>query len=270
MNPAAELFADKEKRDRLIDTVRSCGADAMESQENLTRSYKSDGSVLTQTDLRINRKLVDVIASLYPEAGIVSEEEKAPLQEDLDAYFVIDPIDGTDIYSQGMPSWCVAVGILDGSLNPVGAVIHAPRWGIGHNRGMLITLFPGEQPHMDGVPLQKKQYPFPPRQIAAASDTHHQLDISAYKGKVRSFGSSILHVLMPAVHSHIDMAVITPCYIWDIAPAHAVVQAMGLDITMVNGKKPDYREGLLRRKIEDFAVIGTPESTQYLRKAISR
>ncbi len=270
MDRTAELFADRKKRDQLIETVRICGIDAMESQEHLSRTYKSDGSVLTETDLRINRRLVACITSLYPSAGIVSEEEKTPLRDDRDAYIVIDPIDGTDIYSQGMPSWCVAVGIMDTNLHPVGAVIFAPRWGIGHTRGMLVTRFPGEEPCMDGEALPKKNYHYPPKQIAAASDIHHQLNLSGFNGKVRSFGSSILHALMPAVHSHIDMALITPCYIWDIAPAHAVIDAMGLELMLINGSKLDYRDSLHRKKTEDYAVVGTPEAAAYLLESIGR
>lgn len=122
-----EIHLDTKRLDKLANAVEEAGLYAKKQQSKIHRSYKSDGSVITNTDLAISERILSVVSSLFPEANIISEETLTPFDREAPYTFVLDPIDGTDVYSQGMPSWAVALGILDKKRKPVGAYISAPR-----------------------------------------------------------------------------------------------------------------------------------------------
>lgn len=97
--------------------------------------------------------------------------------------FVLDPIDGTDMYSQGLPSFCTALGILDSSFTPVGAVIAAPRFGRGTTEGLVVRLTPGGKPTINGKPLTVPKRDGIIRQITLSSSLVRNIDFSRYLGR---------------------------------------------------------------------------------------
>jgi myo-inositol-1(or 4)-monophosphatase len=104
-----ELSLDRKALDELSEVVRSCGRMAKENQATIHRSYKSDGTVLTETDLAISGKILAVVSRLFPEANIISEETLTPYKEDAPCTFVLDPSTARCLL-QGLPSWAVAFG----------------------------------------------------------------------------------------------------------------------------------------------------------------
>ena len=87
---------DIKKLDILEEAIREAGKYAKEMQASVHRSYKEDGSVLTEVDLEISHRILSLIQSLFPECGIISEEEYTERKDNAEYTFVLDPIDGTD------------------------------------------------------------------------------------------------------------------------------------------------------------------------------
>lgn len=243
-----KIQLEKKKLDILAKAVEDAGLYAKEKQGEIHRSYKSDGSVITKTDLAISKEILSVVTTLFPEANIISEETLTEFDSRAPYTFVLDPIDGTDVYSQGLPSWAVALGILDKERKPVGAYISAPRWGIGSD-SLFVRLDPGTGLLVNGEPWVLEGDKDTPNQITMGSSGQRLMDFSQYYGKIRIFGSSILHMLAPVIHSHIQGCVNQSCYVWDIAASHAVLLAYGMDIQYVNGEPFVYDDRfLLERK----------------------
>ncbi len=229
-----EKLLEREKLDILAKAVEDAGLYAKEQQREIRRSYKKDGSVITETDLAISKKILSVVSSLFPEANVISEETPTAFERDAPYTFVLDPIDGTDVYSQGLPSWAVALGILDKDRKPVGAYISAPRWGIGED-SLFVRLDPGSGLLINGEPWALTGDKDRPRQITMGSSGQRLMDFSNFHGKIRIFGSSILHMLAPVIYSHIQGCVNQSCFVWDITASHAVLLACGMDIQYVDG-----------------------------------
>jgi myo-inositol-1(or 4)-monophosphatase len=254
------LFQDEEKKRRLIHAVQRCSDYAVEQQRHIVRDYKQDGTVLTHTDIYINTYMKNIIQELYPSCAVITEEERLHVDADAPYTFVLDPIDGTDVYSQGMPCWCIAVGILDRSYAAVGAIVSAPRWGIGTTDGLFLHAFPGSRVRHNGAVMPAKGKSEDIKQMVVCSGTHKSGILNGFSGKIRSFGSNILHILSPAVHSSIDAAVFAPSYIWDIAPAHGILQGLNFDILYRDGKPLDYRKLLDRSRSTDYACAAHKET----------
>ncbi len=261
----------KEPFEKLITAVGHCSEYAVNAQSNIIRSYKDDGSVLTETDLYISEYLIETIEKNFPECSIISEEKLTSLSMDSPYIFVLDPIDGTDVYSQGFPSWCIAIGILNRDREPVGSILSAPRWGVGTPDGLLLTLFPGEKTLINGEPLLCEKDFSTITQLVVCSGSYKTLDFTKITGKLRSFGSNILHILAPAIFNHIQAAVFSDSFIWDIAASHAVIESVGLTMKYIDGRTFTYTDEMLARETSSgYVVVCSPEHIDDLINRISR
>ncbi|MFA6687950.1 MAG: inositol monophosphatase family protein [Sphaerochaetaceae bacterium] len=262
------ISLDKSKLDSLAEEVRACGAFARQVQHDIHRNYKSDGTVITETDLEVSRRILDMVGRLFPDANIISEEVLTPWKDDAPCTFVLDPIDGTDVYSQGLPSWAVALGIMDENRVPVGAMIDAPRWGIGCDE-LFVRLDPGSPDvTINGQPLVLRGDKDVPRQITMGAAGQRHMDFTNFHGKVRTFGSSIIHMLSPAIYPHFEACVNQPCYVWDVLSAHAVLLHEGMLMEYVDGEPFVYDDAFVleRQPFKRPVYAGTRAGVDFLRK----
>ncbi len=86
---------------------------------------KSDGSFVTTADLESDRLIKRRLRATFPDIPIISEESHVPKVDQSKPVFVVDPLDGTRDYVNGMSGFSVNIGIvLDGF--PVAGVIYVP------------------------------------------------------------------------------------------------------------------------------------------------
>ena len=259
---------DEERLQIISEEIRKAGEYAFRMQRSVHRSFKADGSVLTETDLAISHRITSLIHELFPHALVISEEEEAKGQIDAEWTFVLDPIDGTDVYSQGMPAFAVSLGILDSNKEPVGAFIAAPRFGVGEE-SLFVSLLPGKDVLINGeepVLIGDKDRV---SQITTGSKAYRYLDFSAYTGKIRILGSTILHILAPVLFPSVEASALLPCFIWDTASSHAVVRKLGMDLVYYDGSPYRYDDRMLQKKPFIGSVYsGTGIGREYLRKAL--
>ena len=255
----------------LCSTIRQCGEAARANQSHIHRSLKGDGSILTETDLAVSDAVIARVRELYPDCNVITEEiDLHDFRDGARFTFVLDPIDGTDAYSQGLPSWCVALGILDPQRKPCGAIIYAPRFGIG-TQDLFICTMPGdERIFLNGNEHKTPEHYDVPRQMVIGSNVLEHFDMSHYYGKIRSFGSGILHILAPAVFSNLDCTVNPYCYAWDVAAAHVILAKSGLLISYVDGSEIEYDDILLleRKKIRLPILVGNKGCIAWMQENI--
>ncbi len=104
------------------------GADVIRSYFNgqFTISYKSGGinDLVTEADHAAEKAIFEVIQKEYPDHYILSEEAGA-LSMDSEYKWIIDPIDGTINFANGIPLCCVSIGLEKNGEMILGAV-YAP------------------------------------------------------------------------------------------------------------------------------------------------
>ena len=87
---------------------------------------KSKNNPVTSADLAANRKICEIIRGRFPRDGWLSEEDKDS-SERLRAsrVWVVDPIDGTKEFIEGVPQFAVSIGlVVEG--RPKVAVVYNP------------------------------------------------------------------------------------------------------------------------------------------------
>jgi myo-inositol-1(or 4)-monophosphatase len=83
-----------------------------------------NNQVLTQTDLEIGTKIIEVIEKYYPTHNIIDEE--AGVLDKQSAYtWVVDPIDGTSNFANGIPTYGLMIGLLQ-EATPIASGIVLP------------------------------------------------------------------------------------------------------------------------------------------------
>src|SRR5262245_42088800 len=79
---------------------------------DLKTSYKSGGvnDLVTEADHAADKAIIGVIREHFPDHFILSEET-GNVPTDSEYKWIIDPIDGTINFAQGIPICCVSIGI---------------------------------------------------------------------------------------------------------------------------------------------------------------
>ena len=256
---------DTEKLSIIAAAVEEAGRIAFEKQHEIHRSFKHDGSVITEADITISHKLTALIKELFPEAGILSEEEELPPKKDAEWTFVLDPIDGTDVYSQGLPAFAVSLGILDSERRPVGAYIAAPRFGVA-SESLFIRMDPGTEPLLNGEHIELTGDKEKVTEITMGSKAYRYLDFSRFDAKIRILGSTILHLLTLVLFPAMEGSIVFPCYAWDIASSHAVIRHFGMDLSYGDGTLLSYTDEMIyeRKPFRSALYAGTDKVREEL------
>lgn len=110
------------------------------------KSKLNDSDIVTAADKAAEKLLIDHIHMTYPGHSILSEESG---EEDCDSEYrwVIDPLDGTTNFSQGLPLFCVSIGLEHNGETLIG-VVYAPYMN------ELFHAVKGEGAYLNGEPIK--------------------------------------------------------------------------------------------------------------------
>ena len=80
--------------------------------------------VLTETDLEIGQELIKRIQANFPDHNII-DEEAGVMDKNSEFTWVVDPIDGTSNFANGVPTYGVMIGLLEKD-QPIAAGLALP------------------------------------------------------------------------------------------------------------------------------------------------
>ena len=109
-----------------LQAARAAGREAMRHfrRKGLRVETKGDGSPVSEADQAADRAIRAVLGKAFPSHGLLTEES-GMRKGDGRHLWIADPIDGTQQFVRGIPSWTVLLALeIEGRLE-VG-VIHAP------------------------------------------------------------------------------------------------------------------------------------------------
>jgi myo-inositol-1(or 4)-monophosphatase len=116
-----------------VATAEAAGRLLMDRYERVERiDYKSARDVVTDADHAAEAAILAAIRAAFPGDGILAEEsgehvrpDGSPATGTEGRSWVVDPLDGTVNYANGIPFFCVSVALVDDGRPVVGA-IHDP------------------------------------------------------------------------------------------------------------------------------------------------
>jgi 3'(2'), 5'-bisphosphate nucleotidase len=205
---------------------------------------KADHSPLTEADLRAHALITRELAKLVPRLPVLSEEASDIAFEERSVwprYWLVDPLDGTKEFVSRNGEFTVNIALIDGHEPMLGVVyvpvretLYAGARGCGAYRQVGLAASEDIRTRMPaGKPL---------RIVGSRSHRGDSLDaITARVGphELIGVGSSLKFCLI-AEGSADFYPRLGPTSEWDTAAAHAVVEAAGGTVRMLNGQPLRY------------------------------
>jgi myo-inositol-1(or 4)-monophosphatase len=193
----------------------------------------ANANPVSQTDRRIERLIREQLAGEHPAHAIIGEEYPASEAGAAVAPFtwVVDPVDGTTNYINGVPLFASAIGVLFRGRPVAGAIwcaaTHALRPGIYHAHC-------GGPLHFDGAPLER-------RSAGAWRGLASEPGRAPTYGRLwdtRMFGCATLEIALVAA-GLLRLAYIPRPALWDVVAGLVLLQAAHCHALTLSGPRPD-------------------------------
>lgn len=218
----------------LIDTIKEAGALILKRFDTEFEITAKEGinNLVTEVDMASERLIRANITSAFPTHHILGEEYGGEVEKS-GYLWIIDPIDGTINYAQGIPLCCVSIGVMKDGEMLFGAVYNP----------MMKELFfaeKGQGAYLNDRPIRVSEArPFLKSCLVTGFPYKHpeQVDIVAIFAEVASLGIPI---------RRLGSAALDLCWVacgrfdgfwefslnaWDIAAGYLIVQEAGGKIT---------------------------------------
>ena len=199
---------------------------------------KGKGNPVTEADIAADDKLKEILTREYPEYGWLSEETKdTPDRLTKNRVWVVDPLDGTKEFVEGIPNFVVSIGLVENG-TPILGVIHNPI-----NKDTYTATLGG------GIFFNGKQSTISDKtdfteisMLNSRSETRQGLwepYIPHFK-KLIPIGSIALKLAMVAANQTDMVASLKPKNEWDICAGHCLINEAGGTLLTVEGKEISY------------------------------
>ena len=228
----------KEVVENLVGTFLSAGRVSLDlRQKGLTKEIKSDNTPVSNGDLEVNEIITQKISKLTPSIPIVSEETSDNKStENLNDFWLIDPIDGTYDYINNKDEFTINAGLIINN-RPAAGLIYAPaknRMFYSHGMYFAYELINGKAVKLEGNKSFNKD------EIKFVSYSHNikpEIEKIHKKLNVKKYirmKSSLKFCVIAAGEFDGYVAEPRACE-WDIAAGHAILKHTGGIVTDFNG-----------------------------------
>ena len=225
-----------EVRDRLAAAVREAGALALQTFRGQLKSWiKGKSSPVSEADLAVDALLRERLLTIH-DAGWLSEEtEDDPARLQRSDVWVVDPIEGTRAYLEGLPDWAISVALVNAG-RPVVAALYAPV------TDELFLSIAGTGATLNGVPIKASKgdqiadakFSGPKRRLESLATIEPTIQTMP---RVPSLALRLARVATGAL----DGAFAGPdSHDWDLAAADLLVHEAGGLISTVTGQSLVY------------------------------
>lgn len=222
---------------------------------------EDNNQVLTAGDLAVGKFLVEESRRAFPDFNVI-DEEAGVIDNGSPYTIVIDPIDGTSNFANGLPLFGIFMGILKDDV-PVAGAIALPAFGD------VYVAEKGKGAFRNGEPVRVSEGLELKNALVAYGIDGHQENPSLTRDEAALLGDIILAVRnLRSSNSAFDFAAVTDgryglvmnktSKIWDNVAANIVIEEAGGVYTDFYGNPMNYG-GALRRSDENYTVCaGAP------------
>lgn len=212
--------------------ARQAGATQLEffrSRHLDVKTKINESDIVTKADRISEAMLKDFIHKAYPEHSILSEESEA--EERVSEYrWVIDPVDGTTNYTEGLPFFAVSIGLQKNGVT-VGGVVFAPYLN------EMFHAVKGEGAYLNGEPISVRPNERMDRAVVATGfpvdknvNPDNNLDavgrVLPHVRGLRRLGAASVDICYTAA-GFLDAYWEMNLHLWDICAAQLILEEAG-------------------------------------------
>ncbi|WP_269622177.1 inositol monophosphatase family protein [Prochlorococcus marinus] len=192
----------------------------------INTELKPDGTLITSCDRWSDKKIVDGISKITSNQEGILSEEGSKLVPSSEAYWIVDPLDGTTNFAAGIPFWAISIArFIEGKAET--AILDIPalkkRITAIKSKGVFIN---NKQILSKNNNLSKSDC------VSVCSRSINILQKKTqqkFPGKIRLLGVSSLNLTSVALGQTFGAIEATP-KIWDLAAALLILNELNCDI----------------------------------------
>lgn len=205
--------------------------------------YKSPGQIVTEADIAIDRQLHDVLIGSRPDDGWLSEEsEDDGSRNRCRRVWVVDPIDGTRSFAEGVDEFTISAAlVIDGLpvlasvLNPITSESFEATAGGGATLNGN-PLVPSEQTAIDGASI-----------LASSGEMKKRRWPEVFpEASFTTIGSLAYKLALVAAGRFDGLVSLRSCSDWDIAAAILLLEESGARLSDGHGDPIRLNQSTLR------------------------
>ena len=203
-----------------------------------TVEHKGAIDLVTATDRRSEKAILEIIGRAFPGHGVLAEESD-PRTGDAEHLWVVDPLDGTTNYSRGFPYFCVSVALARAG-RVIVAAVYQPLLD------ELFTAVRGRGAFLNGRPLRVSGQPLLDQAFLATgfpydirrgrrTNIDHFTNLATRCLAIRRAGAAALDLAYVAA-GRFDGFWELKLRPWDIAAASLLIEEAGGRVTGLTGR----------------------------------
>lgn len=226
----------------LRDAAREAGVIAMRYFGKNPQVWMKGGtSPVSEADHAADAYLRETLLAARPDYGWLSEETADdPIRLVARRTFVVDPIDGTRGFLEGLRSWCVSVAVVEDGRTLAG-VLECPA------REETYWALPGKGAFRNGRPIRVRA----PGQTADVAGPKPLIDLlpAEWQGRLNRVPHipSLAYRLAMVANGALDATFVKPnAHDWDIAAADLILREAGGALLDQHGHAPRYAGEVIR------------------------
>jgi 3'(2'), 5'-bisphosphate nucleotidase len=264
-----DIIRDQALIDALTGIVSRAAAAILTARAGaLATRHKADRSPVTAADEASEAVILEGLARVLPGVPVVSEEAGATAELAGDAFFLVDPLDGTRELVAGRDEFCVNIALVVAGrarLGLIGSPALGMIWRTGTQGAERLTLAPGAQPERaTGLgKIRTRAWP-PTGAVAAISRSHLDARTQAFLERLppteRIASGSALKLCRVAEGKADVYPRLSQVCQWDLAAGDAIVTAAGGLVTTPEGAPLTYDMTSQRFLVDGFIAWGDPSA----------
>lgn len=223
-------------------------------------TYKDDGSVITNADLAMQKRLEQELKQAWPHIALLGEEmaeaEQQAVIDSGEAYWCLDPLDGSNNYAAGLPLFAVSIALIVNG-EAVQALIYDP------TRDEMFTARKGEGAFLNGETLSAANSRHYAHRVIAEIEMKRlpeELTLRLIKeqpyGSQRNSGSSAIDWCWAAA-GRFDVYLHGGQKLWDYAAGQLIFSEVGGHSVSLDG------DPVFRGKLETRSVLAVQDPTLF-------
>lgn len=230
-----------------------------------------NNQVLTETDLAVGKLIVQKIQVAYPDFNII-DEEAGVIDKKSKFTWVVDPIDGTSNFANGLPTYGIMIGLLEDNKAIAGGIV-LPAFN------QLYVAQKRQGAFCDGKKIHVTSETRLMASLIAYGIDGHQEDPERTLKETTVLAKIILNIRnLRSTNSAYDMVQVPAgrygaflnqtTKIWDNIAIQPIVEEAGGIVTDFWGKPLDYSDPLTRAQENYTICAGSPELHKQLQEII--
>jgi myo-inositol-1(or 4)-monophosphatase len=212
---------------------------------------KSKNNPVTTADLEANRKIREIIQGRFPEDGWLSEEDSDDSRRlAASRVWIIDPIDGTKEFIEGVPQFAVSIGfVVQG--RPQVAVVFNPA------EGRLYRAAAGQGAELNGerICVSGREEMHGALLLVSRSEPLRKFQIFVDLCEIQSVGSIAFRLAKVAGGDGDGTLTFRSIHEWDVCAGVLIVEEAGGKVVDGNGKTLVFN----RRETKHHGIVAANE-----------